>query len=151
MPGSLSGLHNLTQQGFAFFIEGHVFPGLGIVDNGLHKGQMELVSGTVGDHVPHHRGAEQGDIADDIEHLVADELIVEAQAVFVEDGAAVPMDGDHVVQRAAQGQAVLPKLFHLFDKTEGAGLGDFLAEPFRGHLHRIALFADQSVVELDAG
>src|SRR3546814_7127497 len=48
-------------------------------------------------------GAGQIEVADRIQHLVAHELVVEAQAVLVEDGLAVDHDG--VVQRAAAGEA----------------------------------------------
>src|SRR3546814_9766280 len=48
-------------------------------------------------------GADQIEVADRIQHLVAHELVVEAQAVLVEDGLAVDHDG--VVQRAAASEA----------------------------------------------
>src|SRR3546814_14293393 len=49
------------------------------------------------------RRADQVEVADRIEHLVAHEFVAEAQALGVEDLLAVHHDG--VVQRAAAGEA----------------------------------------------
>ena len=59
----------------------------------------------IGHDVTEQRGAEQHQVADGVEDLVAHEFVLETQLV-VEDRVVANDDG--VVHGAAQGQAVLP-------------------------------------------
>src|SRR5688500_1462641 len=71
--------------------------------NGHDKLEVQAVAGVAGDDVPVDRPPEQGEVADEIEDLVPDELVTIAKAV---ERAALA-DDDGVVERAAEGQPML--------------------------------------------
>src|SRR3546814_3403211 len=78
------------------------------------------------------RRADQVEVADRIEHLVAHEFVAEAQALGVEDLLAVHHDG--VVQRAAAGEAHGAHLLDVLCEAEGAGARDIALEGALAHL-----------------
>jgi hypothetical protein len=57
-------------------------------------------------------------VADGVQDLVLDELVVVAQAVGIEH--AVVVDDDHVVHAAAQAQAAGAHHLHVLGEAEGA-------------------------------
>ena len=68
-------------------------------------------------------------VAHGIEHLVADELVLVAQAFHVDD-AAVVADHHRIFERRAERIAGGPQAFDILHETEGAGAGNFAAENF---------------------
>jgi hypothetical protein len=80
------------------------------------------VAGLEGAVLADQRMAEQVEIADRVEHLVADELVVEAQALAVEDLGLV--EDDRRLQAAAQAQARRPHRLDVLHEAERAGARD---------------------------
>ena len=74
--------------------------------------------GPRGDDVRLERHAEQHDVADDIEDLVAHELVLEAQRLLRDD--LVALDDDGAVERAALDLAQLEQLLDVLVDREGA-------------------------------
>src|SRR5262245_37247177 len=70
--------------------------------------------------------AEQRQIAEQVEHLVAHELVRPAQPVAIQDAVVVHHHG--VVEVAAPGQAVAPEHLDLPQEAEGARAADLLLE-----------------------
>ena len=68
--------------------------------------------------------ADQRQVADHVEDLVAHELVFEAQRV---QHAGVA-DDDGVLERAAERQAVLAQPLHFLQEAEGARRGDVSAK-----------------------
>ena len=93
------------------------------------------------------RHAGKGEIADGVEHLVADEFVGEAEAFRVDD--AVFADNHGVIERGAEREAAGPELLDIGQEAEGAGTGDIAAEAFRADVGGEMLAADQRVFEID--
>ena len=71
----------------------------------------------MGHDVADHRVADQGQVADRVEDLVADELVFEPERVVQHAGLA---EHDGIVERAAERQAVLPQHLDVLEEREGA-------------------------------
>ena len=106
---------------------------------------MQGVAGAVRHHVAEHRTAEQRQVADRVENLVADAFVFEAQRV---QHAGVA-DDDGVLERAAQRQPLLAHPLHFLQEAEGAGRGDVVGEALLGDPGGARLVAQQRVVEAD--
>src|SRR6185312_16513470 len=87
------------------------------------------------------------EIAHGIERLVADELVLEAQAAGVEN--AVFGEANGVFERGAERIALAPELRDIAHKAEGAGGREFVAEGVGRKRCRITLTADQRMIEID--
>ena len=114
----------------------------------LHPGVKRLgelgVDGVArprGDDVRLERQAEQHQVADDVEDLVADELVLEAQRLLRDD--LVALDDDGVVETAALDLAQLDELLDVLVDREGAG---------GGHLRDVGVGIDREreVLRMDA-
>ncbi len=70
--------------------------------------------------------AEQGEVTDDVEYLVADEFVVETQGSFVEH--PVRREDDRIVERTAEREICLAKHLDLVRKAEGAGRSYFFSK-----------------------
>ena len=70
------------------------------------------------------RSGKETEVADDIEDLVADELVLVAQRLARKDGVAA--DDDGVLQAAALDQPLFHQRLHFLVKNEGAGQRDVL-------------------------
>ena len=92
------------------------------------------------------RVAEERQVADRVEDLVAHELVLEAQLVVEDAGLA---DHDRVLEAAAERQAALAQELHLAQEAEGARRCDLLGEAARRHPQRERLVPQQRVVEAD--
>src|SRR5712691_748240 len=105
------------------------------------RGQLvvEGVPPVLAGDVPAERPPQQVEIAHQVEDLVTDELILEAEAV-VEDGA-LP-DHHRVVERAATGEPVLPHRGHVLEEAVGARRRQLVHEGGFGHLEGYDLLAD---------
>ena len=88
-------------------------------------------------------------IADRVEHLVADELVGEAHAFRVED--AVVGDDQRVLERGAERVAGVPQRRHIAHEAEGARARDLAAEAVGLHVDGQRLVADQRMVVVDLG
>ena len=108
---------------------------------------MKRVTGAVRDQVADHRIADQREIADGVEDLVADELVLEAERVVQDAGLA---EHDRVVERAAERQAVLPQHLDVLEERERARRRDFLDERFFGDPQRPRLMPQERVIVADA-
>ena len=97
------------------------FPGGAVLHEAADKGGMHGVAGAFRDDAALDAAAGEGEVADEVEHLVADELVVEAEGAVLdfafadEDGAAVggAADEAHVAEHG-----------FVFAEAEGAGGGD---------------------------
>ena len=92
--------------------------------------------------------ADQREIADHVENLVADELVLEAQRVVQHAGLA---EDDGVVERAAQRQPALPQHLDFLEEPERPRRRDLARRTSRSvDLHRPLLVPEQRVIEADA-
>ena len=102
---------------------------------------MHGVTGALGDDVAFDAAASQREIADEVEHLVADVFIFEAErAVFRAFGA----DDDGVVRSGAANQTHVAKHLLVSFVSEGAGGGDFGAVGLGGQVDACLLLSDGS-------
>ena len=85
---------------------------------------VERVARLVRGVLPDQRMAEQIQVADGVEHLVAHELVVVAQALAVQHAELVQHDG--VLQAAAQAEAGGAHRLDVLHEAEGAGARHFL-------------------------
>src|SRR5215468_9532397 len=122
-------------------------PGARIRHQRADQRMVELVAAT-------HRtvGAEQGparqrQIADHVQHFVANELVGKTRTLGVED-PVVAYD-QRVLERGAERIARVPQRRHVAHEAEGAGARDVATERFRLHVDRQCLTPDQRVLELD--
>jgi hypothetical protein len=97
--------------------------------------------------VTDHREPEERQVADGVEHLVARELVGEAQPLRIEDGELVDHDG--VLQASAPGQAGLLHALDVAQEAEGAGARDFPLVAAVGEGEAKGLVGDQRVLEVD--
>ena len=93
------------------------------------------------------RIADEREIADRIEDLVADEFVLESQRVVENAGFA---EDDSVFERSAERQAVLPQHLDVLEKREGARWRDLVHERLLGDPHRSRLVPEQRMVVADA-
>ena len=106
---------------------------------------MQRVPGAMRDDVADDRMADERQVADDVENLVTDELVLEPQRV---QHAGVAND-DGVLERAAQRQAVLAQHLHFLQEAERARRRDALREALLGDPLGARLVAQQRMVEAD--
>ena len=71
---------------------------------------------------------------------MADELVIIAQTVLVED--LVILNGDRVVQRRPPRQTNAAQRFHIFHEAESAGFRNVFLEAVRAKLNGNSLLAD---------
>src|SRR5215471_177035 len=103
---------------------------------------IESMAAVVGSDVPDQRPPEQPQIADQVEHLVPDELILVAEAV-VQHRALAHHHG--VVEGAAASQAVFPHHRHVSQEAIGTCGGELLDERGLAYLERGDLEPDHRV------
>ena len=108
---------------------------------------MQCVAGAVGHEVADDRIADQRKIADGVEDLVADELVLETERVVENAGLA---EDDGVLQRATERQAVLTQHLDVFQERERPRGCDFLDERLFGDAQRARLVAQQRMIVADA-
>jgi hypothetical protein len=93
--------------------------------------------------------AEQVEIADRVEQLVADELVGKAQALGVQH--AVLVEHHRVVEPATERKAAIAQVFDLMHEAERACARDFLEVGGFGEidLHRLRRALDHRMAKLD--
>jgi len=128
------------------FVEGDFFP-IGIVaqnagdDSGVHG-----VSGAVGFDVAEDALAEEGEVADEVEDLVADEFVREAQRRVVD---AVVGEHDAVLTRRAAYESHVEHGALLLEEAEGARGRNLFDIGAVGELDAQSLAADERMREID--
>jgi hypothetical protein len=103
------------------------FPGGAIAEEFLDEGGVHGVAGALGDDAAPDAAAGEGQIADEVEDLVADELVGETEGAVLDaagmGGGAAGDDDGGVVGDAAD-EAHVAKHGFVFLEAEGAGGGD---------------------------
>ena len=99
----------------------HLVMGNDFVDGGIRhdlvdQREVHGVAGFFGDHVTEKWLADQGEVADEIQRLVAAAFVGEAEAAGVEDGLAIEAHG--VVERCAADQTHVAHLVELVFEAE---------------------------------
>src|SRR5688572_26326874 len=89
------------------------------------KRRVQRVPAPVRDEVANDRMPNERHIANHVQNLVANELIVEPQRVVQHAGVA---DDDRVLERTAKRQPLLSKHLHFFQEREGARRCDLVHE-----------------------
>ena len=105
------------------------------------------MAGLVAGEAAQDRRAREVEIADRVEHLVAHELVLEAQPSFVHHAVAVDHHG--VVERTAARQAVPAQVVDFLQEAEGARPGDVGLELLAVDAARPALPRDHVAFEVD--
>ena len=95
---------------------------LPLLADGCGEAGVERVARADGDDVGLEANACEDDVADDIEDLVADELVLEAQRLLADN--LVALEDDRGVERATLDEALLDEAFDVFVDRERAGRSD---------------------------
>ena len=125
----------------------HQAPGSGLLDDAPREDGVQRVPTAVGHEVPDQRMAHQGEVADDVENLVPDELVLEPQR-GVQDARLTQYH--RVVERAAERQPLLAEHLDLPQEAEGARRRDLVDKCLFAHPQRAHLMPQQRVIEADA-
>ena len=112
-----------------------------------HHLRVQGVSGLVCHNVPDDRHAREGEIADEVEDLVPDELILVPEAFFVQH--RIPGKGHGIVQGSPLGQAVRLQGFDVAQEPEGARIGHLAQERLFRRQVLEALLPEHGMVEID--
>src|SRR5690606_31908934 len=152
MGGRQSGCHRLDVRNgrpFLLVLEGHHFPGFRVGQQGLEGGVVEGVPRLVCNKLANQGVAQLIQVADGVEDLVLDELVLVAQPLFIEDLLLVHHDGD--VEAAATSQTDGAQVIDLVHKAEGARPAHLLDKGTGGKVHTgVKGFAgERRVVEVD--
>src|SRR6188768_805375 len=102
---------------------------------------------SVSNQVADHRVADERHVANDIQNLVAYELIVEAQAIVQYAGIR---DDDGVFERAAKRQALLAQHLDFVQKRKRARRSDLVDKRIGREANRSRLVAQHRMIERDA-
>ncbi len=109
---------------------------------------MQRVTTALDANVAFDARAEQGEVAEQVEHLVAHELVREAQAVAIQHAIRIEHDG--VVEAGAARATRAPECVDLADEAEGARARDLALEGRFGEIEVAQrLAADAGVLEVD--
>lgn len=119
-----------------------------LADGGGEAG-VERVAWADGDDVGLEADAGEDDVADDIEDLVADEFILEAQRLLADDLVALEDDGR--VERPALDEALFEEFFDVLVDGERAGRGDLRFVGLGIDVDREVLRVDAAVIRRGAG
>ena len=109
--------------------------------------RVQRVAAAMRDEVADHRMADEREVADDVEDLVAHELVVEPQRVIQHARFA---ENDRVVERSAEREAALPQHLDFLQEPERPRRSNLLDEALLVDLHRPRLVPEQRMVEADA-
>src|SRR6267142_3994552 len=112
-----------------------------------HQLLVEGVPGLHGGELADDGHPDQGEVAERVEDLVADELVREAEPFGVEDVEVV--HHHRVLERAAAGEARLVEALYVALEAKRPGPGDVLLERLLVDLEAEALIGDQRVAEVD--
>ncbi len=102
---------------------------------------MHGVAGAFGDYVAEEGAADEGEVSDEVEGLVAATFVGEAEAFGVHD-LAFGGEADGVGEGGAADEAHFAELVELFFEPEGAGGGEFAGVVLWGDVHLDGVLAD---------
>ena len=126
--------------GFGFLrFEGGEFPGGAVAEQAGDERGVHGVAGAFGDDVAEDVMAGEGKVANEVEDLVAGELVAEAE-IAVED--ALAGEDDDTLFGGAADEAHVAEFLFVFTPAEGAGRGDFAFVGAGGEVDLVALAAD---------
>src|SRR5205823_13241181 len=108
---------------------------------------IELVATAHGAVGAEQRSPRERQVADGIQHLVANELVREARSFRIEN--TVVADYERIFQRGAERVAGVPQARHIAQEAERARARNVTPECFRLDVERQRLTSDQRVLELD--
>ena len=130
-------------------LEGHFLPGAALADERAQQLVVERVAGLVAAEFADQAVSEQIQIADRIENLVLDELVLVAQAVLVEHAVVVEHDG--VVHVAAEREIARPQALQIAHEAEGARTAHFAQEGGGREIHRgnLRVLLEGRMIEFD--
>jgi hypothetical protein len=126
--GGLAGWFGLWERGFrGVFAAVGQFPGGAVAEEFLDEGGVHGVAGSLGDDAAPDAVAGKGEVADEVEDLVADELVWKAQGAILngagESGGGAGEDDGGLVGYSAD-EAHIAKHGLVFLEAKGAGGGD---------------------------
>lgn len=107
------------------------------------------MAGLHGNNVAHEALSAEHEVTDNIENLVAGELLRVAEGFLAHDG--VTLDHDGVLQAAALDKTFLKEGFDVLVENEGAGVGDFLLVGLGIDLRGVKLGHAAAGADLGAG
>src|SRR5205823_357750 len=107
----------------------------------------QLVAAAIGPIAAENGRADQGEITDRIERLVAHELIVETKTFRIDD--AIIANDHGIFQRCAEGQPAGPQALDVGQEAEGAGASEIAAEAVGIDVGGVPLPADDRRGEVD--
>jgi hypothetical protein len=113
----------------------------------LDESDVALVSGPPGHDVAAQRASQEGEVAQQVQDLVAHELVGKAQSLLV--GHARLVDDDGVVERASLDHPRLAQPVHVALEHEGAGGSDLVGEHLGHHVEHRVLGPDERGGVLD--
>jgi hypothetical protein len=122
------------------------FPGGGVGEKAADELSMEGVAGLAGFDAAEERKADEGEVADEVEGLVAAEFVGIAEGT-VHD--AVLGEDDGVIEGAAADEAHGAERLDIGFEAEGAGAGEKLAERIGIYEQFNLLLADQRMGKID--
>src|SRR5262245_4048673 len=109
--------------------------------------RVERMAGAMGDEMSDDWIANQSQIANRVENLVANELVFEAQGVVENTRLA---EHDCILERAAKREAVLPQHLDVLQERERAGRRDVVDKRLFRHAQRPSLMTQKRVIVTDA-
>ena len=109
-------------------------PRVGFLEKLAGKRRVQRVAAAMRDEMADDRIPDERHVADDVENLVAHELVLEAQRVE----RAGLAEHDRVLERAAERQPVLPQHLDFLQEAERPRRRDLFDERLLGNLHRPA-------------
>src|SRR5690348_10816248 len=121
------------------------FPCALIAQKATHQGDVHGVAGAVGNDVPDQRTAEHDQVTNQVQNLVAAELVREAQPLRIHHAGFG--DDDGILKRASAHQAALAKHLDLINESEGPCRGNAAFVAGLVHGESTFLFADQGMIE----
>src|SRR6185295_925721 len=108
---------------------------------------MQKMAAALGAHPAENRHSQQRQIANDVQNLMAHELVRKPQARFIQH--AVLCQYDRIVERAAPNQVSFPQSFDFFDESKSARRSNIAGERSVIQSKRTMLNADQRVGKVD--
>ncbi len=117
--------------------------------NLLAERHVRRVAGEHRHDMPDQRNAQQGEVAEDVEHLVPDEFVRVAQGLGGEHG--IVADDDRVLQAAPLDEAVLDQVLDLLVEAKRAGVREFAAPRLRRDFEAEVLGVTPPAVRARAG
>src|ERR1700684_533150 len=104
-----------------FFFQSGFFPPRAVAEQAGDEGGVHGVSGAVGDNVAENLPAEQGQIADEVENLVAHKFVFKAQGRVLD---ALAGQDDAIVTRSSADQSHIAELLLVFAGAKGSRRSD---------------------------